>query len=257
MLVGTLCIVGFPFLSGFFSKDLILETIYSTYTINSTIFFLIGTIGAFLTSFYSSRLLYLAFLSKPNGYKSVIIHAHENKFHIYSVLIFLSICAVLCGYLLSDVFNGPGSTFFSNSIFQLPKNFINTENNVLDPLPKVLPLIFSLLGFVGGLVVYKNYLLNFANLRIKNNKLFFFFSKKWAFDKLINNFCYKFLVISRSIFLKEIDKGWMEYILPISSNNFIIFAYNLTQYTHKGLLNNYLFSIFSGVFITLCLTIIV
>jgi NADH-ubiquinone oxidoreductase chain 5 len=72
MVIGSLALIGFPFLTGFYSKDLILEISYGKYNVLGYFCYCLGTLGAFLTAFYSTRLLYLTFLSKPTGYKQVI-----------------------------------------------------------------------------------------------------------------------------------------------------------------------------------------
>jgi len=61
MLIGSLSLMGFPFLTGFYSKDVILELTYSKYTFSGNFAYYLGLISAFFTSFYSFRLLYLAF----------------------------------------------------------------------------------------------------------------------------------------------------------------------------------------------------
>lgn len=60
-LIGSLALVGFPFLSGFFSKDAILEVAYSKYTIVGHFAYFLGTFAAFFTAFYSTRLVFLVF----------------------------------------------------------------------------------------------------------------------------------------------------------------------------------------------------
>ena len=78
MLIGSLALMGFPFLSGFYSKDVILEAVWAvdkscfnlTYKFRHIYF--LGVLAAFCTSYYSIRLLYLTFLSTPNGFKPVL-----------------------------------------------------------------------------------------------------------------------------------------------------------------------------------------
>jgi len=69
MLIGSLALAGFPFLSGFYSKDLILETAFSKYEVCSLFSYTLGSISAFFTAFYSGRLLFLTFLGSNNQYK--------------------------------------------------------------------------------------------------------------------------------------------------------------------------------------------
>jgi proton-translocating NADH-quinone oxidoreductase chain L len=66
MLIGSLSLMGMPFLTGFYSKDVILEVAYGSYTNAGHFAYVLGSMAAFLTAFYSFRLLYLTFLSKPN-----------------------------------------------------------------------------------------------------------------------------------------------------------------------------------------------
>jgi len=79
MLIGSLALIGFPFLAGFYSKDVILELSFAKYTIYGHFSFILGTLAAFCTAFYSIRLLYLVFLSNPNGSKNIISNAHEGS----------------------------------------------------------------------------------------------------------------------------------------------------------------------------------
>ena len=85
MVIGSLALIGFPFLTGFYSKDVILEVAYGKYSTEGHFSYTLGTIGAFLTAFYSTRLLYLTFLSSPNGYKSVITHAYDSSLSLIHI----------------------------------------------------------------------------------------------------------------------------------------------------------------------------
>jgi len=82
MMIGSLALIGFPFLAGFYSKDVILEVSASTYTIVGQFSFILGILAAFCTSFYSTRLLYLVFLSNTNSNKNIILHAHEGSWRM-------------------------------------------------------------------------------------------------------------------------------------------------------------------------------
>ena len=59
MFIGSLSLMGFPFLTGFYSKDVILEIAYAHYTLHGHFAHWLGTLAAFFTAFYSMRLLYL------------------------------------------------------------------------------------------------------------------------------------------------------------------------------------------------------
>ncbi|CAN0456325.1 unnamed protein product [Pylaiella littoralis] len=73
MLIGSFALMGFPFLAGFFSKDVILEISYGTYTICGQFSYILGTLAAFATAFYSIRLLYLVFLEARTVIKMLFL----------------------------------------------------------------------------------------------------------------------------------------------------------------------------------------
>jgi len=111
IVIGSLALIGFPYLTGFYSKDVILEIAYGKYTFEGHFSYLLGSMGAFFTAFYSTRLIYLTFLSKPNGYKSIICSAYDSSYQISVSLFFLSIPSVLIGFYAKDMIIGFGSDF--------------------------------------------------------------------------------------------------------------------------------------------------
>src|SRR5210317_258557 len=111
MVIGSLALIGFPFLTGFYSKDVILEVAYGKYTLEGHFSYILGTVGAFLTAFYSTRLVYLTFLCRPNGYKSVICKAYDSSYQICISLFLLVIPSVLIGFYAKDMIIGFGSDF--------------------------------------------------------------------------------------------------------------------------------------------------
>lgn len=77
--LGSLALIGFPFLSGFYSKDVILELSVAKYNVVGHFSFVLGTLAAFCTAFYSTRLLFLAFLASPNGTRHATTNVHEGS----------------------------------------------------------------------------------------------------------------------------------------------------------------------------------
>jgi NADH-ubiquinone oxidoreductase chain 5 len=90
ILIGSLALVGFPFLTGFYSKDIILEIALSKQTIMGSLSHIFGSIAAFCTSFYSFRLIFLVFINDTNTYKYYIRNIHESNFLMIFPLIILS-----------------------------------------------------------------------------------------------------------------------------------------------------------------------
>lgn len=111
MLVGSFALMGFPFLAGFYSKDVILEISYSTYTIHGQFSYLLGTLAAFATAYYSIRVLYLVFLAEPNGNKKNLFNAHEGTIRMTFPLFLLCFLSIFVGFLTKDFFIGFGTDF--------------------------------------------------------------------------------------------------------------------------------------------------
>lgn len=95
ILIGSLALVGFPYLTGFYSKDAILEVAISKHTSVANFAHLLGCLAAFCTSFYSFRLAYLAFINDTNTYKQYVPHIHEAPILMVLPLLFLSLGAIV------------------------------------------------------------------------------------------------------------------------------------------------------------------
>ncbi len=216
MLIGSLSLAGFPFLSGFYSKDVILELAFVKYEISSLVAFWLGTVSAFLTAFYSFRLLYLTFLDKPKSFKSVFKLAHESSIILGIPLFILSIGSIFMGYSLEDLFIGIGSNFWMGSILILPNNNNEFDIEFLPFLIKVIPLIFSLGGMFSSLLFYYVYytVINFLSSNMYRY-LINFLVNKWYFDYINNTYIAKpILRGAYNFFFKELDKGFFELFGP-------------------------------------------
>src|ERR1041384_1539455 len=88
--IASLSLVAFPFMTGFFSKDFILESAYGKYTFSSITVYIIAVIGAIFTTLYSVKVLFLTFLTYPNGPKIYYKNAHEGDIFLTLPLIILA-----------------------------------------------------------------------------------------------------------------------------------------------------------------------
>src|SRR6516225_11952698 len=102
MLIASLSLVAFPFMTGFYSKDFILESAYGQFYLSSIIVYFIATIAAIFTTLYSVKVLYLTFLSSPNGPITNYKQAHEGDIFMSFPLIILAIFSVFFGYITKD-----------------------------------------------------------------------------------------------------------------------------------------------------------
>lgn len=213
MLIGSFALMGFPFLAGFYSKDVILEVSYATFTVFGHFSYILGTLAAFATAFYSIRVLYLVFLSEPNGNKNIIFNAHEGTARMTFPLFLLCLLSIFIGYLSKDLFIGFGTDFWGSALFISPFNYVLSDIEFIDLKFKILPLLVTLLGAGFSFYIYKYSTSEYFSL--KKTALFrifyHFFNKKWYFDRLYNEIItQRVLNFSYNYFYKMIDRGIIE-----------------------------------------------
>lgn len=246
MVIGSLALIGFPFLTGFYSKDVILEVSYGKYSNSGHYSYLLGSIGAFLTAFYSTRLLHLTFLSKPNGYKSVICSAYDSSYRILFSLCTLSIPSIFIGYLTKDMIIGLGTDFWGNAIFVLPENMNLIDAEFIKYKFKVLPVVLSLLGATSSFILYSFFNNTLFNIKISyiGKRFYNFFSKKWFFDKVYNEFITQFLFkFSYNTSYKLIDRGIIEILGPMGLSSLITKQAKMFYKLQTGSIYHYSFNI--------------
>ena len=224
MLIGSLALIGFPFLTGFYSKDVILEIAYGKYNVTGHFCYFLGTLSALFTAFYSTRLLYLTFLSKPNIYKSVIFFAKESSYPISFTLFILTLPSIFIGFYCKDMFIGLGSNFWGNAIFVLPENMNRLDSEFIPQTFKTLPVFFSLTGAVLAFLLYtffNNFLFK-LKISVLGKKLYNFLNRKWFFDKFYNEYiAQNLLKFSYRICYKIIDRGIVEVLGPMGLSKII------------------------------------
>ncbi len=182
MIIGTLALTGFPFLSGFYSKDAIIEFAYLKG--NTTGYYAagIGIFTAFITSIYSWRLIFKTFHGEYNNKKVKIEETHESPLVMLIPLVLLSIGAISAGFLFKDLFIGNGEE----------KNFWAESIKFLEPLSTEHPPMWFLL-LTPSLVLLSiptAYYLFLKNKQLTdqianmNKPLHQFLINKWYFDEL-------------------------------------------------------------------------
>jgi NADH-quinone oxidoreductase subunit L len=191
MIIGTLALTGFPFLSGFYSKDAIIEFAYLKG--NTTGYYAagIGILTALLTSIYSWRLIFKTFHGSYNNKKIKIEEIHESPIVMLLPLIVLSLGAIFAGFVFKDLFIGyiVENNFWNNSI-----KFLNPLSKEHPPLWFVLTtptLVLLSIPFAYYLFVKNKDLPN--KLAQSNKPLYNFLVNKWYFDEF-----YDFLFIQSS-----------------------------------------------------------
>ena len=112
MWIGSLAIIGFPFFSGYYSKDSILEAAYFTNSNISLYAYIVGIITALLTAFYSWRLLFMTFHGNSRVSKKIWTQVQESPIVMIIPLIILAIGTIFSGLFLSDFFVGLDKEIF-------------------------------------------------------------------------------------------------------------------------------------------------
>lgn len=151
VLIGSLSLMALPYLSGYYSKDMILEVSYSQYRLNGRVTNWLGLITATITSLYTIRMISYTFFNSPNGRFKVYDElkvSEGRKEGMYIVpLIILAMGSIFLGYLTKEIFVGVGTTFMS-SIFVHPINNIGIEVEEIGGYIKLLPVVATLMGGV-------------------------------------------------------------------------------------------------------------
>ena len=243
-LIGSLALIGFPFLAGFYSKDVILEVSFTNFQNFGSFSYILGCLSAFCTAFYSTRLFYLVFLAKPNGNKQIILNAHEPSWKMSLPLIILSLMSIFVGFLSKDFFIGPGNDFWGLSLFVLSKNYSLTDIEFAPIQYKLLPLVLTFIGVFGAYALYtyklSNYLLTKQNCSINN--MFTFFNKKWYFDRIYNQIIGQNVLNSGHFFLyQSIDRGLIENFGPYGIVNFVKYSLENIKKYQSGFVLDYFF----------------
>ena len=217
MVIGSLALIGFPFLTGFYSKDLILEIAFGKYSAPGHYSYCLGTLGAFLTAFYSTRLIYLTFLSKPNGFKFVICRAYDSSYQICIALGCLAVPSIFAGYCSKDMLVGLGTDFWGSSIYIKPKNMNMFDAEFISHFYKLLPVYLSIFGCILAFIFYsfQPRLLFQIKTSSFGKKVYNFLNKKWFFDKVYAEYLGQlFFKFGYSVSYKLIDRGVFEILGP-------------------------------------------
>jgi NADH-ubiquinone oxidoreductase chain 5 len=211
MLLGSLSLTGWPFLSGFYSKDQILELTWSTQNPVGVIAYYTLTIVVCLTSFYTFRILYCSFVSSVSTYKYSLPHVGLSAF-MWAPLLILSLGSILLGYVTVDMLLGMGTDSWGISINTHPANAELVGYHFIPRTVTLLPLFGTILGAV--LAVIFAWPIPFVTTHPLIKNVYVFFRSKWQFDVVYNNYvAYKVLDWGADTWA-AVDKGVLELLGP-------------------------------------------
>jgi NADH-quinone oxidoreductase subunit L len=180
MLIGTLSLTGFPFTSGFVSKDAVIEAAYAAHSPIGMYGFVLTAVAALLTSFYSWRLMFLTFEGKPREKPKVLEHAHEPPWTMGLPLILLSLGSLLAGAIFMRFFiGGDEVSFWRGSLVTH-----GAEHHEVPLLVMLTPTLAMAAGFAVAWYFYiTNPLVPFG-LSKRFRGLYQFLLNAWYFDAL-------------------------------------------------------------------------
>jgi NADH-ubiquinone oxidoreductase chain 5 len=249
MLIASLSLVALPFMSGFYSKDFILESSYGQYYFSSITVYFISTIGAMFTTLYSVKVLYLTFLSNPNGPAVSYNKAHEGDIFMNIPLIILGIFSIFFGFICKDMFIGLGTGFYSdNAIFIHPTHEITIETEFGVPiLFKLLPLFSTIslaIIYLFFAELYINKIVQFKYSKLGYN-IYSLFNLRFYIE-LFYYYIYNYIFKLGSDTTKILDRGSVEYIGPYGLELSLIYAGKKAAKLDSGIVTSYALFILSG-----------
>jgi NADH-ubiquinone oxidoreductase chain 5 len=251
ILIASLSLVAFPFMTGFFSKDFILESAYGQYHFSSINGYVIAVIGAIFSTLYSVKVLYLTFLTNPNGPVNYYKNAHEGDIFLSLPLVVLAVFSIYFGYITKDIFIGMGSGFFTdNSIFIHPVHeiLINTEFGV-PTIFKLIPFIFTIF-FTILAIIYSEFMpSNTSNFKLSNLGYFVFgfFNQRFLIEFFYNKYIVNLVLNLGGQTTKVLDKGSVEWVGPYGMYRTMIWMSKTISGLSKGIVTDYALYILIGV----------
>jgi NADH-ubiquinone oxidoreductase chain 5 len=250
MLIASLSLVAFPFMTGFYSKDFILESAYGQFYFSSTVVYFIATIGAMFTTLYSVKVLYLTFLTNPNGPLVNYKQAHEGDIFMSMPLIILAVFSIFFGYVTKDIFIGLGSSFFAdNSLFIHPLHEIMLDTEFAVPtLFKLLPLFFTVSLSIIFIVLSEflpKLLIHFKLSRIGYN-VFGFFNQRFLIEMFYNKYITDLVLHLGGQTTKVIDKGAVELVGPFGLEKGLVNLSKNISNLDTGVITSYALYILVG-----------
>ena len=258
ILIGSLSLIAVPYITGYYSKDLILELAYSQYTISGHFAYWIGTISAAITSIYSFRLISLSFLGFPNASKKMYNQIHDAPIIVIVPLAILSGFAIFFGYMCRDLFVGIGTNFVGSSLFIHPSHVTLVEAEFSLPLLiKLLPAVVTIIGALFSFITYQS---SISDININQNNTTFnssitpimrtiykFFNGKYFIDPIYKYFVLDTVLNQSYSISKVLDRGIIEQLGPKGLSQTIYSTSRSLSENDTGLITDYAFYIAVGI----------
>lgn len=251
MVIGTLAITGVPGLSGYFSKDMIIEAAYAAHSPGAQFAFVMTVTAALMTSFYSWRLIFLTFHGETRADHHTFDHAHEGPWTIRFPLVVLSLGALFAGYLYSGKFiGGDRFTFWDGALVTTAGDIMDEAHHVATGV-KLAPLFAMLLGLAIALWFYRPFeFMKKTDLPVRTAKtwdgLYAFLLNKWYFDELYNFLFVRPAFWLGRIFWKKGDEDTIDGFGPNGVSSMVAGVAAKVRKLQTGYVYHYAFAMIIG-----------
>ncbi len=247
MLIGSFALMGLPFLSGYYSKDLILEFIFLSEMSFKFIAFFIGIFGVLLTTIYSSRLLIYVFHGQNRSDEKVFAHIHESPLIMVLPLVILAFFSIFFGMYFYSSFVGPSLEEIWSKFM-----FVNSETNQIYSLGNIpniikkLPLFMIITGLILSFLIYFKFSKSLPVIKQRLHLIITFFYRKCFIDEL-----YQMILIKPCIYLgrgfwKSIDMDLIDNLGPNGISRLVNSFGLMVSKLQSGYLYHYVLSVVIG-----------
>jgi NADH-quinone oxidoreductase subunit L len=253
MWIGSLALAGVPYFAGYYSKDFVLEAAFAAGTPVGMYAFACGMIAAFLTAFYSWRLIILTFHGAPRADHHTMEHVHESPISMLAPLTVLAVGAITVGAVFKDNFVGHHwEHFWNGAIVNAPHNHIMEAAH---HVPSWVPLAPTVVGLSGIALAYILYMLAPSipgKLAATFGGLYRFLLNKWYFDELYDAIFVRPARALARVLWQKVDAGVIDGV----PNGAAAIASDVAQGAVRlqtGRVANYAFTMIAGLalFVTL------
>ena len=239
MWIGTLAIVGFPYSSGYFSKDLILSSSFNLNNLGSLVYIILAVVSA-MTAFYSFRLIFKVFHGSYNGdydYNKI----HESGIFMITPLVILSVGAIFAGYFFNNILSGYNAEVFWNKIIYLSK-----EKHHYSSFFTIFSKTLIALGITSAVYFYGFNQAKLNDLKKQFVNIYQFVLNKWYFDELYEKIFVKPIYNLGKFLWSKIDQGMIDRFLPNGSASIVASIAKACKKIQTGFIFDYTFIIITG-----------
>nr|YP_008475200.1 NADH dehydrogenase subunit 5 [Wickerhamomyces mucosus]AGS44502.1 NADH dehydrogenase subunit 5 [Wickerhamomyces mucosus] len=252
ILIASLSLMGLPSLTGYYSKDIIIESSLGIYTISGLIVYWIVILSSLLTNIYILKLIYYSFINIPQLNKYIYNNITElssfnklsynniNNLYFIIPMIILTLGSLFLGYILQDIYLGQGTNISGIFINPINLNLLEIHFSI-DIYYKWIPIINIILSITLIIYIYEY---NYKFIYIYNNKFLYnfyiLFNTRFLFDQILNNLIIRKIFKLSGTLNSLIDKGILSLIGPTGIKSLLNkLSYNIIK-INSHLFNHYL-----------------